>query len=263
MVRAGLVAKERRPGDREFRIICTQKGTDLLNSTPTDSLDTLFDALSHEKKQALFLALCGLLEKSRSLLVYDTPLFMRYTEKSIPPNTIKKQDKAEDQLSSYRLWMYLNTVQFTISRLRELELARIGITVEQSSILKVLLDMGSSAKLKEIEYATLRQHHSISTIINRMMNLNLVAREKMPGEKNYRVFMTENGRTILNQMTTTAIEITFCVLNEIEKRHLAASLFELYTTARNLLGVPGMPFVQPSLRNNDIMSMTNLHETTT
>jgi DNA-binding MarR family transcriptional regulator len=242
MVKAGLVAKEKIPGEREFRIVCTRKGTDLLSSTPTDSLDSLFSALSNKKKQTFFSTLCALLEKARSLLVYDTPPFMRYTGKSVSPRIKNQQDREADRLSGYRLWMYLNTVRFTISRLRELELARIGITVEQSSILKVLVDMGTSAKLKDLEYATLRQHHSISTIINRMIKLNLVAREKKPGEKNYRVSITENGRTILNQMTSSAIEITFCVLDETEKHYLAASLFELYTAARNLLGVPGMPF---------------------
>lgn len=240
MVRTGLVMKERRAGEREFRIICTPKGTDLLKNTPTTSLDTIFSNLTHKEKQTLFHILCTLLEKARSLLIYDTPPFIRYTEKSVFQKTENQQNKERNKLTNYRLWMYLNTVSFTISRLRELELAHFGITVEQSSIMKVLVDSGKPVTSKYLENATLRQHHSISTIINRMMKLNLVDRERKPGEKNYRIFITENGRLFLSKITTKAIDVTFCVLSDMEKQNLAACLRLLYTKARNSLGVPEM-----------------------
>jgi DNA-binding MarR family transcriptional regulator len=240
MVKTGLVAKVRKAGEREFRIICTAKGVSLLNSTPTTSLDALFTTLSDKKKQTLYNALCVLLEKARSLLAYDTPPFIRYTEKNTVLNIRNRQENDENGLSGYRIWMYLNTVRFTISRLRELELARFDITVEQSSILKVLVDRGMSATSRDLENATLRQHHTISTIINRMMKLGLVDREKRPGEKNYRIFITEHGKIILSQMTTTAIDVTFCALNKKEKQSLVACLHTLYPMARNLLNAPSM-----------------------
>jgi len=240
MVRAGLAVKERKPGEREFRIFCTSKATNLVNNTPTSSLDILFTSLSNREKQILLSALCTLLEKARSLLMYDTPPFIRYTGKSVPPRTPKWQEIKRNRLSNYRLWMYLNTVSFTISRLRELELAHFGITVEQSSILKVLIDSGKPVTSKYLENATLRQHHSISTIINRMMKLNLVDRERKPGEKSSRIFLTDNGRLVLSQMTTKAIDVTFCVLSDTEKQSLTACLHLIYAKARDLLGMPNM-----------------------
>ncbi len=242
MVKAGLVEKVRKTGEREFKIFCTTKAISLINSTPTTSLDTLFTTLPYKEKQILLYTLSKLLEKARSLLAYETPPFIRYTEERTPPQVKRGQADEGDRLSSYRLWMYLNTVRFTISRLRELELARFGITVEQSSILKVLVDNGMSAISKDLENATLRQHHSISTIITRMMKLNLVDRERKPGQKNYRIYITTNGKVILDQMTATAIDLTFCLLNETEKKRLTACLRTLYAKARKILGASEMSY---------------------
>jgi DNA-binding MarR family transcriptional regulator len=238
MVKIGLVIKERKTGEREFRIRCTPKGKNLLDSTATKSLDELFITLSIEEKMILSQSLHTLLEKARGLLEYNIPPFMRYTQKYTLPKPKIRPENDDDKLSSYRLWMYLNTVRFTISRLRELELAHFGITVEQSSILKVLVDRGMSATSRELENATLRQHHTISTIVNRMMKLDLVSRERKTGERNYRIFITDQGKFVLSQMTTTAIDVTFCVLTKKEKQSLIACLRSLYSKARNLLNAP-------------------------
>ena len=207
--------------------------------------------------------MCNLLEKARSLLVSDTPPFMRYTERSSPPGIKNWQDKAEDRLSGYRLWMYLNTVRFTISRLRELELAHIGITVEQSSILQVLLDMGTSGKLKDLEYATLRQHHSISTIINRMIKQNLVVQRKKTGGKELPGLNNSkwkdhsqsndqygNRNHVLRTTKLKNVIWRPAYLNYIRQLGICSAYQECL-----------LP--QPFLRNNDIISMANFRETTT
>jgi DNA-binding MarR family transcriptional regulator len=240
MATMGLVAKERSPGEREFRIVCTQKGRYLLESAPTSSLDTVFAVLTPKEKQPFCHTLCTLLEKARSMLVFDMPPFMRYTEKDTSSHMTEWEGDESDRFSSYRLWMYLNTVSFTVSRLRKLELARFGLTVEQATVLNVLVNIGIPVKARDLENATLRQHHSISTLVNRMMNMNLVAKERKPGENSYRISITDSGKRLYSGVTTAAISMTFCVLSEREKQQLAACLHSLYAKARYLLGVPSM-----------------------
>jgi DNA-binding MarR family transcriptional regulator len=241
MARAGLVAKERTQGERESRILLTQSGRDLLKKVPTASLDAVFAALAPRERRSLACALRSLHEKARSMLVHDTPPFMRYITEAVSAETIEREGTEGGRFSSYELWSSLVATRFAISRLRELELARFGLTVEQCSILKVLLGRRIPAKTRDLEEATLRQHHSISTLVNRMMRMGLVAKERRPGEKSHRILITDSGKSLFDSITTAAVDMTFGALSESEKQRLAACLYSLGMIARNLLGVPSGP----------------------
>lgn len=238
MVRMGLVTKGRRQGEREARILLTQSGRDLLTRVPTASLDAVFAVIAPKEKQPFACALRSLHEKARSLLVPDTPPFLRLIRNDVSAETQEQGSRGGGQFSSYRLWSSLDATRFAISRLRELELARFGLTVEQSSVLRVLNDRGTPVKARDLENATLRQHHSISALVNRMTRGNLVAKEIRRGEKSHRILITDRGRSLLNEITIAAVDVTFGVLSDREKQRLAACLHSLYATARNLLGVP-------------------------
>jgi DNA-binding MarR family transcriptional regulator len=142
MARMGLVAKERRPGERESRILLTQRGRNLLKRVPTASVDAVFVALAPKTRRSFACALRSLHDKARSLLVTDTPPFMQYLSHAVSPETTELEDGDGGAFTSYRLWAALDSARFAISRLRELELARFGLTVEQSSILRVLAGRG-------------------------------------------------------------------------------------------------------------------------
>lgn len=240
MTKMGLVSKRRRPKEREFTLICTQRGRDLLKKVPNNSLDTIFSALTPNQKQSLAHTLNFLNKKARGILVPDISPFTRHDDKDASETT-EGGGEEDKMFSNYRIWTFLNTTRFTISRLRELELARYGITVEQSSILKVLVDHGTPLRVRDLENATLRQHHSISTLINRMTGLNLVYTKRIPGKKSYQISISNNGRNLIGKFTTVAVDVTFGTLSEKEKQDLAACLHSLYATARNMLGVSSMP----------------------
>ena len=240
MIKMGLVTKRRLPKKREFTLVCTQRGRDLLKKVPNNSLDTIFSGLAPNQKQSLTHTLNFLNKKARGILVPDITPFTRYDNKD-PSETTEGGEEEGNMVSNYRLWTYLNTTRFTISRLRELELARFGTTVEQSSILKVLVDRGTPVRVKDLENATLRQHHSISTLINRMTGLGLVCIKRTPGKKSYQISISDSGRTLFGKLSTAAVDVTFGALSEKEKQKLAACLHPLYATARNLLGVSDMP----------------------
>ncbi len=240
MTKMGLVVKRRKPKKREFTLLCTQRGHDLLKKVPNNSLDTIFSVLTINQKQSLAHTLKFLNKKVRSILVPDITLFTRHHDKDTSETTEGGEDEA-NMLSNFRLWSYLNTTRFTISRLRELELARFGVTVEQSSILKVLVDRGAPLRVIDLENATLRQRHSISTLINRMTGSNLVSTKRMPGKKSYQISISDSGRNLFSKFTTVAVDVTFGALSETEKQELAACLHSLYAKARNLLGVSSTP----------------------
>ena len=143
--------------------------------------------------------------------------------------------------TSYGLWAALDSARFAISRFREPELSRFGLTVEQSSILRVLAGLGLPVQARDLELATLRQHHSISTLVNRMMRVGLVAKDRSAGEKGYRISITDSGKSLIAGITTAAIDVTFGVLSERDKKRMTADLRRLYVRARDLLGLPLMP----------------------
>ena len=72
-----------------------------------------------------------------------------------------------DKDTDFRLWRLLDHTRFVISRSREKELARFGMTPEQAHVLDILHQSGGKATIQEIVNITMRQHHSISTLVGR------------------------------------------------------------------------------------------------
>ena len=138
------------------------------------------------------------------------------------------------------LWCLLVRTWFAILRLRQVELARFGLTVEQSSIL-ALLRHSRSTTAKELENATMRQQHSISTLINRMIKSGLVGRDKSPTEKRHRIFITEEGKNLFKKVTIDSIKAVFSPLPADEKRRFACNLRSLQLKARDLVGMSYKP----------------------
>jgi DNA-binding MarR family transcriptional regulator len=238
MLRGGLVGKERRPNERRNRIFISEEGENLLGQLTTTSIEMVFSSLTEDEKLQFAKLICSLFERARDLLgvSYKLP-FLKGTCDS--PEGVAGQTRCGSSMTSdYELWTTLDAAGFAISRLRELELAQFGLTLEQSLILIIIEHCGGSTTTKEIEYLTLRQHHSISTLINRMCRVGLVYKEKSPAEKRYRIFMSKEGESLLSKVTEDSIEIVFSNLSVNEKLQFTGYLRSLHRQARNLLGVP-------------------------
>jgi DNA-binding MarR family transcriptional regulator len=134
------------------------------------------------------------------------------------------------------LWGLLKHSTALISRARGLELAQHKITMEQMSILHVLLVSEGSATIDEIAAMIVRQHNSVSTIVNRMAKSGLITIEKRPHQKKYSVQITEKARSIVEGVPRKSIEMVFTNLSLSEKEQLATCLEELISTAREVLG---------------------------
>jgi DNA-binding MarR family transcriptional regulator len=237
MAAVGMVTSERRPGERESGILISPEGASLLERIPTDSLKQVFSTLGDGQKLELARYLRSLYHKSRELLEPEGSAFMQYVARRSGGGSLPDSD-AHGPPSDYLLWSLMDSTRFVISRLRQLELAQYGLTVEQASMLRVLARAGRSVTARDLEDITLRQHHSVSTLIGRMMTMGLAARESVRGERSYRILATERGGRLLESLTAVALEMTFSTLTESEKQELFVCLRSLIRKARRMLGVP-------------------------
>src|SRR5512137_2858408 len=140
----------------------------------------------------------------------------------------------KEVLNPIELWKLFDRARFALARLRSIELAQYGVTIEQSSILRALYEKGGSMTTKDLENYIMRQPNSISILINRMIGMGLVTRGKQQNKKINTVFITKQGEELIKNVTHTSLEIPFSTLNDEDKKQLASYLETLLEKARYL-----------------------------
>jgi DNA-binding MarR family transcriptional regulator len=134
--------------------------------------------------------------------------------------------------NDFKLWALLDHTRFIIFRSREIELAKVNLTPEQARILYILCFRGGSTTINELMTVTQRQHHSISTLISRMVKQGLVNKTIIPNAKGkYDVTITEKGREIYARINIESIRETFACLTDEKKLELESRLKELHDSA--------------------------------
>jgi DNA-binding MarR family transcriptional regulator len=124
-----------------------------------------------------------------------------------------------------------------IARSREMELASYGLTPEQSHILDILHESHGSTTINRLVEITQRQHHSISTLIDRMRRQGLVTRRKSRSDRRkYEVAITQKGEELVQMMTRESVDRIFASLSDDEKRRLRSYLEQLMKGAYEVLG---------------------------
>jgi len=236
MLKAGLLDKEKEQGEKRNRIIITEAGRDILKQLPTDSIKTVFSALDNSEKKNLFRYLCAINFKTRELLGVTRTLPFLRNERDVKTENLFDNDSG-GRMTSYELWKRFDSAGFTVSRLRELELAQFELTLEQSLMLTIIDHCGGSTTTKEIENLTLRQHNSVSTLINRMSKTGLIKKERFGSDRRYRVTMTDEGRKLFDTVEMVSIEMAFSCLSQEEKQYFYKYLASLHREARLLLGI--------------------------
>ncbi|MBI2851229.1 MAG: MarR family transcriptional regulator [Chloroflexi bacterium] len=135
----------------------------------------------------------------------------------------------------FKLWRFLDHTRYAISRVRELELARFGLTPEQAYVLDLLSDRGGSTTMNDIMDVTLRQHHTISTLVDRMAKHGLVEKKRSATDgRKYRIVMTKKGGELFQNVTRESITMAFSPLSIEDKRELSSLLKRLLTKAYEL-----------------------------
>jgi DNA-binding MarR family transcriptional regulator len=137
----------------------------------------------------------------------------------------------------FKLWRFLGHTSYAIARARENELARFGLTSEQSYVLDILDVRGGSTTMNDIMNMTLRQHHTISTLVDRMVKRGLVEKNRSVSDgRQYTIVMTRQGRELFKAITRESIIGAFSVLSKQEKRELSGLLTKLLDKAYDLNG---------------------------
>ncbi len=243
MIKMNLVTRYKSPDSKKFEILITEYGEDLYKKVPIRSMEMLFSTLKLKERERLYNYLNTLLARARDLLGLSfMPPFLRYI--NLENDNGEKNRKENDDVTNptfFELWMAFNRTRNSVYRLRELELAQFGLTVEQSAILHLLISCGGSATAKTIEYLTLRQHHSISTLINRMIKMDLVTRYKNPDGKKFEILITRHGEDLYKKVPIHSIEMVFSSLKVKDRERLYAYFSILLEKARDLQGQSFVP----------------------
>jgi DNA-binding MarR family transcriptional regulator len=249
MIKAGWVCKEDGQTGKKFRIVMTPEGEKLLDKLTIVSLELTFSRLTTQERRHFTEYLTKLLTRARDLLgISYKPPFIRYLDRVGSAKISHKQSNDIAALSDVDLWWLLDRTRFAVFRLLELEMAQFGMTVEQSSIMYIIRNRGGSVTTKELEDVTMRQHHSISTLINRMMTAGIITKEKGKSVTNNKIVMTKTGKDLFRRMTTNSVEMTFSSLESTEKGRLTVIMAKLLSRSRDLLGISYKP---PFLRYLD------------
>ena len=139
--------------------------------------------------------------------------------------------------NDYQLWIMLDHIRYMIFRARKMELARYNITPEQAHILYILHRSNDSLTINEMVERTQHQHHSISTLINRMTKKGLVSKIKIPDKgRKLRIVITKKGQDLLEIMTRDTLGKIFTCLSEEDKQEMVAHLCRLIVSSYKALG---------------------------
>jgi DNA-binding MarR family transcriptional regulator len=108
-------------------------------------------------------------------------------------------DASSDQ--GYLFWVLFQQAYSAMSRVREKELAALGISSHQATLLAVILELGDNANPSSISKRMLRASHTVTELINRAVGMNLLKKEPDLKRKNgVKVLLTALGRQVCEQM---------------------------------------------------------------
>jgi DNA-binding MarR family transcriptional regulator len=171
---------------------------------------------------------------------------------------MKEKSGTNKEISPIDLWKLLDKSRFAIARLRGIELSQFGLTIEQSSILQTLLQNNGSLTTKELEEETMRQPNSISILVNRMIRMGLLRREKNKSRQRHRIYLTQEGENLIKKVTIVSIEMPFVSFTAEEKRQISRFLNKLLDNSRELLGIPHHPpflrYLKEKTRSEELIS---------
>ncbi len=139
----------------------------------------------------------------------------------------------QGQARVFGVWRLLDHARFLIARLRERELASFGITPEQAFVLDILNEGHGSSTINEIVGITERRHHSISTLVRRMIDQGLVSRSMNAGDRrSFDIHITEKGQGLFDRITRDSVIDVFNCLDGESMNQLAGHLRKLLESAR-------------------------------
>src|SRR5512136_854895 len=125
-----------------------------------------------------------------------------------------------------KAWLRLETFIAVTERARNLELARIGLNIPQSSVLYCLKTSKDAMTPMKLARMMHKQPHTVSALVHRMETQGLVSTKKDMKRKNWvRVSLTKNGEEAVKLWAnaTEVPDILSCLKkNETEMMYAAS-----------------------------------------
>ena len=147
----------------------------------------------------------------------------------------------------YNVWLLFNHTWRAMFKARERELLTYKITPEQAEVLLAVQALGNKATPAAISRSTLREPHTISGLIDRMVGKGLLTKNKDLDRRNLvRIELTEKGLKAYDH--STARRAIFDAMGELdpkERRSLCCMLERLQAKALKVLGVEERPAFPP------------------
>jgi MarR family multiple antibiotic resistance transcriptional regulator len=145
----------------------------------------------------------------------------------------------EDHDEDNRLYHLFAHARYLTFRAREKELQRYHLSPEQSQLLAVAQALNNKATPSEIARYMIREPHSVSSLVNRMVEKGLVKKVQDLDKKNLvRVALTKKGQEAYELTTKRGpIHRILGALNERERKTFTASLEKIIEKARGELGL--------------------------
>ncbi len=139
----------------------------------------------------------------------------------------------------YKLWVLLHQTRDAIRKARERDLRQVGISFIQAGVLACVKSLGNSATPANLSRWLLRERHTISELINRMVKEGLVRKVKDLDKKNLvRVALTDKGEQAYeNSIKRESIHKIMSSLSEEEHRQLNLCLRKLLDKTLKELGI--------------------------
>jgi DNA-binding MarR family transcriptional regulator len=154
-------------------------------------------------------------------------------DKTISEQTIEVERQRKRKLKEIttgdkiaNLWWMLRRTTHVILKAREKELGPLGISAVKAGVLALVKATDDNITPAEISRQLLRDAHSVSELLSRMEQENLIKKvNDLPRKNQVRVVLTKKGQDILSHSTKRiSIHEVFSTLSATERRQLMTIL---------------------------------------
>jgi len=154
----------------------------------------------------------------------------------------------------YLLWGLLSLTQRAIIKARDRELMKCGISTEQSAILNITMALDHKPTPTELSKYLIRERHSVSETVNKMIKVGLLKRTRDSKRKNmFRLSLTDKGLQAYQcSRNRESIYWIMSALSEEEGLQLESSLNELLNRALIRLGINDRIPLPSSMAENNM-----------
>ena len=149
----------------------------------------------------------------------------------------------------YLFWVLFQQAYSAMSRVREKELASLGITAHQATLLAVVLELDDRATPSRISKRMLRKSHTVTELINRAIKMNLLKKEPDTERKNgVKIVLTARGNQVCESMKDMEILRRLISVLPPDQLEYSQSFFRLLrdNAMNELVGVKGK-WIPPKL----------------